>query len=147
MRAAITIHNADAHLRPHLREPEFERQQQILFAALGLQIARSLKREPGTHSARAQAQQDRRMMNLAAIARVNGEERLEVAEGDGPVNALDAAMRKALNGDFPGLRDMRLIDYKVRVVNSEAGTAARIRPSISPVSLRSNSVSTSNVWS
>ena len=31
------------------------------------------------------------------------------------------------NGDFPGLRDMRLIDYKVRVVNSEAGTAARIR--------------------
>jgi 2-isopropylmalate synthase len=51
----------------------------------------------------------------------------EVAEGDGPVNALDAAMRKALNGDFPGLKDMRLIDYKVRVVNSEAGTAARIR--------------------
>jgi 2-isopropylmalate synthase len=59
--------------------------------------------------------------------KVNGEERLEVAEGDGPVNALDAAMRKALNGDFPGLKVMRLIDYKVRVVNSEAGTAARIR--------------------
>jgi 2-isopropylmalate synthase len=59
--------------------------------------------------------------------KVNGEERLEVAEGDGPVNALDAAMRKAMNGDFPGLSDMRLIDYKVRVVNSEAGTAARIR--------------------
>ena len=58
---------------------------------------------------------------------VGGRERHEVAEGDGPVNALDAAMRKALNGDFPGLRDMRLIDYKVRVVNSEAGTAARIR--------------------
>jgi 2-isopropylmalate synthase len=59
--------------------------------------------------------------------RVAGQERLEVAEGDGPVNALDAAMRKALQGDFPGLQDMRLIDYKVRVVNSEAGTAARIR--------------------
>ena len=59
--------------------------------------------------------------------KVNGQERHEVAEGDGPVNALDAAMRKALNGDFPGLADMRLIDYKVRVVNSEAGTAARIR--------------------
>jgi 2-isopropylmalate synthase len=59
--------------------------------------------------------------------RVKGEERMEVAEGDGPVNALDAAMRKAMNGDFPGLREMRLIDYKVRVVNSEAGTAARIR--------------------
>jgi 2-isopropylmalate synthase len=59
--------------------------------------------------------------------RVKGQDRHEVAEGDGPVNALDAAMRKALNGDFPGLKDMRLIDYKVRVVNSEAGTAARIR--------------------
>ncbi len=53
--------------------------------------------------------------------------RHEVAEGDGPVNALDAALRKALNGSFPALRDMRLVDYRVRVVNSEAGTAARIR--------------------
>ena len=51
----------------------------------------------------------------------------EVAEGDGPVNALDAAMRKALEKHFPVLCDMRLIDYKVRVVNAEAGTAARIR--------------------
>jgi 2-isopropylmalate synthase len=62
--------------------------------------------------------------------RVAGQERHEVAEGDGPVNALDAAMRKALNGTFPGLKEMRLTDYKVRVVNSEAGTAARIRVSI-----------------
>ncbi|MDP6717584.1 MAG: alpha-isopropylmalate synthase regulatory domain-containing protein, partial [Pirellulaceae bacterium] len=53
--------------------------------------------------------------------------RHEVAEGDGPVNALDAALRKALNGKFPSLRAMHLVDYKVRVVNSEAGTAARIR--------------------
>jgi 2-isopropylmalate synthase len=59
--------------------------------------------------------------------RVAGQLRHEVAEGDGPVNALDAALRKALNGDFPSLREMRLVDYKVRVVNSEAGTAARIR--------------------
>ena len=51
----------------------------------------------------------------------------EVAEGDGPVNALDAALRKALRPLYPCLRGMRLIDYKVRVVNSEAGTAARIR--------------------
>lgn len=58
--------------------------------------------------------------------RVADEIRHEVAEGDGPVNALDAAMRKALNGTFPSLKEMRLIDYKVRVVNSEAGTAARI---------------------
>lgn len=62
--------------------------------------------------------------------RVCGDMRHEVAEGDGPVNALDAALRKALNGNFPTLSDMRLVDYKVRVVNSEAGTAARIRVAI-----------------
>jgi 2-isopropylmalate synthase len=59
--------------------------------------------------------------------RVGQRVRHEVAEGDGPVNALDAALRKALNGSYPSLNDMRLVDYRVRVVNSEAGTAARIR--------------------
>ena len=58
---------------------------------------------------------------------VKGATRHEVAEGDGPVNALDAALRKALLPTYPQLADMRLVDYKVRVVNSEAGTAARIR--------------------
>ncbi len=53
--------------------------------------------------------------------------RHEVAEGDGPVNALDAALRKALNGRFPNLRGVHLVDYKVRVINSEAGTAAAVR--------------------
>ena len=51
----------------------------------------------------------------------------EVAEGDGPVNALDAALRKALYGHFPKLREMHLVDYKVRVIDSAAATAARVR--------------------
>ncbi len=59
--------------------------------------------------------------------KIGDEIRHEVAEGDGPVNALDAALRKALNGHFPNLRDMQLVDYKVRVINSEAATAARVR--------------------
>jgi len=59
--------------------------------------------------------------------RVNGETRHEVAEGDGPVNALDSALRKALNGAYPGLEQMHLVDYKVRVINSTEGTAARVR--------------------
>jgi 2-isopropylmalate synthase len=59
--------------------------------------------------------------------RVGDEVRHEVAEGDGPVNALDAALRKALNGHFPNLRGVHLVDYKVRVINSEAGTAAAVR--------------------
>ena len=59
--------------------------------------------------------------------RIGSEIRHEVAEGDGPVNALDAAMRKALQDHFPNLADMHLVDYKVRVINSEAGTAAGVR--------------------
>jgi 2-isopropylmalate synthase len=59
--------------------------------------------------------------------RVGGEIRHEVAEGDGPINALDAAIRKALNGSFPALAKMHLVDYKVRVINSEAATAAGVR--------------------
>ena len=50
-----------------------------------------------------------------------------VSEGDGPVNALDGALRKALESHFPGLRAMTLADYKVRVINARAGTAARVR--------------------
>jgi 2-isopropylmalate synthase len=59
--------------------------------------------------------------------RIGAEIRHEVAEGDGPVNALDAALRKALNGHFPNLRSVHLVDYKVRVINSDAGTAAAVR--------------------
>jgi 2-isopropylmalate synthase len=49
------------------------------------------------------------------------------SEGDGPVNALDAALRKALLPAFPKLADLHLVDYKVRVVNPKEGTAARVR--------------------
>jgi 2-isopropylmalate synthase len=48
-------------------------------------------------------------------------------EGDGPVNALDNALRKALVPTYPGLAQMKLVDYKVRVINSTEGTAARVR--------------------
>ena len=53
--------------------------------------------------------------------------RHEVAEGDGPVNALDAALRKALADDYPALERMHLLDYKVRVINAQEGTAAKVR--------------------
>jgi 2-isopropylmalate synthase len=49
------------------------------------------------------------------------------SEGDGPVNALDGALRKALLPFFPRLAEMHLEDYKVRVVNARAETAARVR--------------------
>jgi 2-isopropylmalate synthase len=50
-----------------------------------------------------------------------------VGEGDGPVNALDAALRKSLENVYPAIKEIHLIDYKVRVVNAKAGTAARVR--------------------
>ncbi len=49
------------------------------------------------------------------------------AEGDGPVNALDNALRKALEKFYPMLREVRLLDFKVRVLTAQAGTAAQVR--------------------
>ncbi len=49
------------------------------------------------------------------------------AEGNGPVNALASALQKALVGDYPVLRTVRLTDYKVRILNSASGTAAATR--------------------
>ena len=73
-------------------------------------------------------QGDGTVTNEATVKVAVGDQiRHEVAEGDGPVNALDAAIRKALSDTYPELQKMHLVDYKVRVVNSDAGTAARIR--------------------
>jgi 2-isopropylmalate synthase len=59
--------------------------------------------------------------------RVGDEELITAAEGDGPVHALDIALRKALESFYPELKSVRLTDYKVRVVNSEAATGAKVR--------------------
>jgi 2-isopropylmalate synthase len=56
-----------------------------------------------------------------------GETILTVAEGDGPVNALDGALRKALATRHPGITEMQLADYKVRIIDGHSGTAARTR--------------------
>ncbi len=58
---------------------------------------------------------------------VNGEELLEVAEGNGPVSALDAALRKALVQFYPEIAHFHLTDYKVRILDGAAGTSAKTR--------------------
>jgi 2-isopropylmalate synthase len=58
---------------------------------------------------------------------VDGEKVYTVAEGDGPVNALDAALRQALVRFYPKLEQMKLVDYKVRIIDSKSGTAAKTR--------------------
>lgn len=50
-----------------------------------------------------------------------------VAEGDGPVHALDNALRKALQQFYPELEKIRLTDFKVRVISGQEGTAAKVR--------------------
>ena len=59
--------------------------------------------------------------------RVGDKEEITAAEGDGPVHALDSALRKALYVFYPELRKSRLSDYKVRVLNPQAATAAKVR--------------------
>ena len=59
--------------------------------------------------------------------RVNGEVIHTAAEGSGPVNALDLALRKALDGYYPRIREFHLTDYKVRILDGNAGTNAITR--------------------
>jgi len=58
---------------------------------------------------------------------VGGKHEITAAEGYGPVSALDNALRKALGRFFPDLDTMRLVDFKVRVIDGSRGTAARVR--------------------
>jgi 2-isopropylmalate synthase len=66
-----------------------------------------------------------------AITKVSVDDRKEIiaAEGDGPVNALDNALRKVLKKFYPhlGLNELRLVDYKVRVIDGRDATAAKVR--------------------
>ena len=71
---------------------------------------------------------DGKIMNEATIKMiVNNREIYVAAEGDGPVNALDAALRRCLTPDFPVLSEVELMDFKVRVIEGDKGTGARVR--------------------
>ena len=59
--------------------------------------------------------------------RVDNEVKITAAEGDGPVNALDKALRQSLEGFFPALRNIYLTDYKVRILDTREATAAIVR--------------------
>jgi 2-isopropylmalate synthase len=58
---------------------------------------------------------------------VGDDHEITAAEGDGPVNALDNALRKALNKFFPQIEEMGLVDFKVRVIEGSDGTGAKVR--------------------
>ncbi len=71
---------------------------------------------------------------------VGEEEEITAAEGYGPVNALDNALRKALTKFFPEIEEMGLVDFKVRVIDGGGGTAAKVRVQI-------ESRDSSEIWS
>jgi 2-isopropylmalate synthase len=61
------------------------------------------------------------------MLKVDGRTEHTAATGNGPVNALDAALRKALEVFYPKLKEVKLLDYKVRVLAAGKGTAAKVR--------------------
>ena len=70
--------------------------------------------------------------------RVGEQEEITAAEGDGPVNALDNAVRKALERFYPEISEIRLTDYKVRVLDSDQASAAKVRVLIESTDHREN---------
>jgi 2-isopropylmalate synthase len=101
-------------------------------ASLALLIRRALqhKEPPFTvESYHVSIRRDRSTFVCQASVKVKVDGKVEhtIAEGDGPVNALDQAMRNALVKFYPRLKKVSLADYKVRILNSTAGTGARTR--------------------
>jgi 2-isopropylmalate synthase len=79
-------------------------------------------------SASPTAEHGREMQSEAmSKVRIDGALRQTAAEGNGPVNALDASVRKALVEFFPTIYAVKLVDFKVRIIDSAAGTSAAVR--------------------
>lgn len=99
-------------------------QRSRFFEVKGFQIHCNMV--SGDDSARVAAQHHTHSLATVKVA-VNGEDILQAAEGNGPVAALDAALRKALTNFYPIIADCHLSDYKVRILDSGAGASAKTR--------------------
>ncbi len=107
---------AEASFDLLMREVLGKRQQ--LFEIKGFQV----------HCDLAQGKESQTSNALATVkVAVNNQDILEAAEGNGPVAALDAALRKALVNFYPQIASFELTDYKVRILDGNSGTAAKTR--------------------
>ncbi len=107
---------AEASFDLLMREALSKRQQ--LFQIKGFQV----------HCDLVQGIENNNSNALATVkVTVNAQDILEAAEGNGPVAALDAALRKALVNFYPQMADFELTDYKVRILDGHSGTAAKTR--------------------
>jgi 2-isopropylmalate synthase len=83
-------------------------------------------RGENSHSSSSSSSDENRIQAVVRIE-IDGASVHEVADGDGPINALDTALRKALIPTYPAIAQVRLVDYKVRILDSGSGTAAKTR--------------------
>jgi 2-isopropylmalate synthase len=128
--------NETPELKPilnHIKQLENEGfEYEAAEGSLALLIGRALKhREPAFHveayHVSMRREEDQGVCEATVKVRVGKRREQTVAEGDGPVNALDSALRLALAKIFPKLKKVVLTDYKVRILDSGTGTAAKTR--------------------
>jgi len=129
--------NGSSEVTSVLNEIKLLESQGFSFDAAEASVVLMLKRQqPGYHlpfemidySVSVEHRRGRGTFAEATVkVRVNGEIQHTAAEGDGPVNALDAALRKALIGNYPQVAQFHLRDYKVRILDGDKGTAATTR--------------------
>ncbi|MGZ9582940.1 citramalate synthase [Paenibacillus marinisediminis] len=117
---------ADASLELLLRQATGVDQEPFSFASFKIMAEKSLDRAGGSEA----------IVKLT----IDDEQLHTAAEGNGPVNALDNALRKALERHYPSIHDMHLTDYKVRVLDENDTTAAKVRVLI-------ESTDFNNTWS
>jgi len=112
--------NAEASfdLLVHRAKPDY----QPPFELVDFMVVIEKRRRPPT-----QKSQDELLSEAMVKVKVGGETMHTVAEGNGPVNALDQALRKALLQFYPSLSAVKLVDYKVRILEESIGTGSQVR--------------------
>jgi 2-isopropylmalate synthase len=92
------------------------------FELIDFMVLVESRRRPSTRKAA-----DEMLSEAVVKVMVGGEMIHTAAEGDGPVNALDMALRKALLQFYPSLKQVKLVDYKVRILEESTGTESQVR--------------------
>ena len=133
VRAADSLNVTQSTVSARIKELEHQGYEfEAAEGSLALLIRKILKHQEAPFTVVAYHVSMRRdglesVVEATVKVRVGGQVAHTVAEGDGPVNALDSALRAALMQFFPQIKNVRLTDYKVRILDSATGTAAKTR--------------------